>query len=123
MNHRKKYRKLNMKSAHRSAVFTNMCISLIKSDRGMLTTTSTKAKELRIYIEPLITKAKKCTDENKLSTVRYLLSRLGGDKNAVAKLLELSKSYMDRNGGYTRVLKKGYRSGDSVQLSYIMFVD
>lgn len=123
MNHRNKYRKLNMKSQHRNAVFVNMCVSLIMSENGTITTTTAKAKELRLYIEPLITKAKKCLDENKLSTVRYLLARLGGNKDAVTKILELSKNYIDRPGGYVRVLKKGYRHGDSVQLSYVMLVD
>ena len=123
MNHRKRGRSLNRTSSHRKAMFENMCISLIKSEDGLILTTVFKAKDLRLYLEPLVTKAKLIDDANKLATVRYLLSKLSNDKEAVAKLIELAKKYTKRPGGYLSVLKYGYRKGDSSPMAYVRFVD
>lgn len=122
MNHRKKFRKFNRTSSHRKAMMRNMAISLLMSEKGLIKTTVPKAKELRMFIEPLITRAGTLTDDNRLQLVRYLLSRLNNDKVAVAKLLdEYGPRFKQRPGGYTRVLKCGHRYGDSAPMAYILF--
>ena len=108
MRHRKTGRKLNRNSSHRKALFSNMVNSLIKHE--IIKTTLPKAKELRGYAEPLITLAK--TDS--VAKRRLAFARLR-DKDSVAKLFaELGPRYQERPGGYLRVLKCGFRTGDTV---------
>jgi len=117
MRHRKSGRQLNRNSSHRSAMFSNMATSLI--EHGIIKTTLPKAKELRRVAEPLITMAK--TDS--VAKRRLAFSRLGS-KSAVGKLFnELGPQYKERNGGYTRILKCGFRSGDTAPMAYIELVD
>ena len=95
----------------------NLSISLIKHDT--ITTTTEKAKELRPFIEKLITKAK----IDNLSNRRYIMSKLFNNKEACQKLFsEISKEQKNRNGGYTRIIKKGNRIGDFAHTSIIQFV-
>ena len=117
MKHRLKQRKLNRTSSHRLALVKNLSISLIKHDT--ITTTTEKAKELRPFIEKLITKAK----IDNLSNRRYIMSKLFNNKEACQKLFsEISKEQKNRNGGYTRIIKKGNRIGDFAHTSIIQFV-
>lgn len=117
MHHRKSGRKLNKTSPHRQAMFRNMASSLLKHE--IIRTTLPKAKELRRVIEPLITLAKNDTVANR----RLAFSRLR-DKAAVAKLFtKLGPRHNDRPGGYTRVLKCGFRAGDSAPMALIEFSD
>jgi len=117
MRHRNSGRQLNRNSSHRKAMFSNMASSLI--EHGIIKTTLPKAKELRRVAEPLITMAK--TDS--VAKRRLAFSRLG-DKAAVGKLFnELGPKYKERNGGYTRILKCGFRSGDVAPMAYIELVD
>ena len=107
MRHRKTGRKLNRNSSHRKALFSNMVNSLIKHE--IIRTTLPKAKELRGYAEPLITLAK----IDSVAKRRLAFSRLR-DKDSVAKLFaELGPRYQERPGGYLRVLKCGFRTGDT----------
>ena len=117
MRHRKSGRKLNRNSSHRNAMFRNMMISLI--DVESIKTTVPKAKELRGMIEKLVTKAGKSSD---LAMKRYLFAKLRNDA-AVKKLIEvIGPHYKSRPGGYTRILKKGYRTGDQAPMAMIQFV-
>ncbi len=117
MRHRKSGRKLNRNSSHRKAMFKNMCISLIEHE--LIKTTLPKAKELRKVIEPLITLSKKDGVANR----RLAFSRLNSD-SAVGKLFnELGPRFEARPGGYVRILKCGYRTGDKAPMAYIEFVD
>ena len=117
MRHKKSGRKLNRNSAHRKALFKNLAIALIEQD--IIKTTLPKAKELRSFIEPLITMAKVDNVANR----RHVFSKLRSD-SAVAKLFsEVSVNAKDRKGGYTRIIKKGYRYGDSAPMAIIEFVD
>ncbi len=117
MRHRHGLRKLNRTSAHRLAMFRNMSVSLIQHEA--IKTTLPKAKELRRVIEPLITLAKKPTLANR----RLAFARLR-DRDAVTKLFnELGPRYQERNGGYTRVLKMGFRQGDNAPVAFMEFVD
>ena len=117
MKHGLKQRKLNRTSSHRMALLKNLSISLIKHET--ITTTTEKAKELRPFIEKLITKAKK----DSLSNRRYVLSKLFNNHEACQKLFaEISVQNKDRNGGYTRIIKKGNRFGDFAHTSVIQFV-
>ncbi len=117
MRHRKSGRHLNRTSSHRQAMFRNMAVSLI--DHEVIKTTVPKAKELRRVAEPLITLAKQDSVANR----RLAFSRTR-DKAAVGKLFtELGPRYLDRPGGYTRILKCGYRAGDSAPMAYIELVD
>ncbi len=117
MRHRKSGRQLNRNSSHRKAMFSNMATSLI--EHGIIKTTLPKAKELRRVAEPLITLAK----EDSVAKRRLAFSRLG-DKAAVGKLFnELGPKYKERNGGYTRIMKCGFRSGDVAPMAYIELVD
>jgi len=118
MRHRKSGRKLNRTASHRKALFVNMSNALIKHEQ--IVTTLPKAKELRPVVERLITLAKR----GDLHARRQALSRLCGDKVMVAKLFDaLGPRYKNRNGGYTRVLKAGFRYGDSAPMAVIEFVD
>lgn len=117
MRHRHGLRKLNRTSAHRLAMLRNMMVSLIKHEA--IKTTLPKAKELRRVIEPMITLAKEPTLANK----RLAFSRLR-DREAVAKLFgELGPRFAARQGGYTRILKMGFRVGDNAPMAYMELVD
>ncbi len=117
MRHQIKGRKLNVTSSHRKAMLANMAVSLVTHEQ--IKTTLPKAKELRPYIEVLVTKAK----NNNLSARRNILSQIR-DKKAIAKLINvLGARYKDRPGGYTRIVKAGFRYGDLAPIAYIEFVD
>jgi len=117
MRHRKAGRKLNRNSSHRKALLKNLAIALIEQD--IIRTTLPKAKELRKVIEPLITLGKEDTVANR----RLAFSRLRSD-SAVAKLFtEVSINSKDRKGGYTRIIKAGFRPGDKADMAYIELVD
>lgn len=117
MRHRHGLRKLNRTSAHRLAMLRNMMVSLIKHEA--IKTTLPKAKELRRVIEPMITLAKEPTLANK----RLAFSRLR-DREAVVKLFgELGPRFVARQGGYTRILKMGFRVGDNAPMAYMELVD
>ena len=116
MRHRKRGRHLNRTSSHRKAMFANMATSLIEHE--IIKTTVPKAKELRRVAEPLITLAKTDTVANR----RLAFARLRS-KAAVGKLFtELGPRYQERPGGYTRILKAGYRKGDAAPVAYIELV-
>ncbi len=117
MRHRKSGRKLNRNSSHRKAMFKNMACSLFEHE--LIKTTLPKAKELRRVVEPLITRAKVDTVANR----RLAFSRLR-DKAVVAKLFtEIGPRYEERNGGYMRILKAGYREGDKAPMAWVELVD
>ena len=117
MRHRKAGRQLNRNSSHRKSMYRNMAVSLIEHE--MIKTTLPKAKELRRVAEPLITLAK----QDSVSKRRLAFSRLR-DAAAVGKLFgELGPRYEERNGGYLRILKCGYRSGDKAPMAYVELVD
>ena len=117
MRHRKSGRKLNRNSAHRKALFKNLAIALIEQD--IIKTTLPKAKELRIFIEPLITIGKEDTVANR----RHVFSKLRSEE-AVAKLFtEISVNAKERKGGYTRIIKAGFRAGDKADMAFIELVD
>lgn len=125
MIHRKKGRKLKRTASHRKALLSNLSASLIKNEK--IKTTLAKAKELRTYIEPLITKAKKAylnKDSKNAIHLRRLVRKLIHDKEALIKLFdEVAPKVTERNGGYTRVMKTGTRSGDGAQTAVIELVD
>ncbi len=117
MRHKVGGRKLQRTSAHRTALFRNMSAALIKHEQ--ITTTVAKAKELRPYVEKLVTLAKR----GGLANRRLAMSRLM-DETQLAKLFAtLAPRYADRNGGYTRVIKAGYRASDAAAMAVIEFVD
>ncbi|MBK9493807.1 MAG: 50S ribosomal protein L17 [Alphaproteobacteria bacterium ADurb.BinA280] len=117
MRHQKSGRKLNRDSAHRAAMFRNMVASLIKSE--LIKTTLPKAKELRRFAEPLITLAKTDSVANR----RLAFARLR-DKVAVGKLfVEVAPRFQQRPGGYLRILKCGFRAGDSAPMAYVELID
>ena len=117
MRHRKSGRHLNRNSSHRKAMFSNMANSLFEHE--IIKTTLPKAKELRRVAEPLITMAK----EDSVAKRRLAFSRLR-DKATVGKLFnELGPRYKERAGGYTRIMKCGYRPGDAAPMAYIELVD
>ena len=118
MRHRVSGRKLNRTSSHRKAMFSNMAAAVIKHEQ--IRTTLPKTKELRPIVEKLITLAKRGT----LHTRRQALARLGGDAKLVGKLFAtLGERYADRQGGYCRVIKDGFRYGDSAPMAVIELVD
>lgn len=117
MRHRHGLRKLNRTTSHRLAMFRNMSNSLLRHE--IIKTTLPKAKELRKVIEPLITLGKEPTLANK----RLAFSRLR-DREMVVKLFdEIGPRYKNRNGGYTRILKFGFRVGDNAPMALIELVD
>ena len=117
MRHRKSGRQLNRNSSHRKAMFQNMANSLFLHE--VIKTTLPKAKELRRVVEPLITKAKSDSVANR----RHVFSKLRDDA-MVAKLFnELGPFYKDRPGGYVRILKAGYRTGDKAPMALVQLVD
>jgi len=117
MRHRNSGRQLNRNSPHRAAMFKNMAASLFKNE--IIKTTLPKAKELRRVAEPLITKAKTDSVANR----RLVFDRIR-DRDMVTKLFnELGPRYKDRPGGYLRILKCGYRAGDSAPMAIVELVD
>ena len=117
MRHKVGHRKLQRSAGHRNALLRNLAASLIKHEQ--ILTTTPKAKELRPYVEKLITLAKK----GGLSNRRLANSRLQDDAQ-LAKLFEvLAERYKDRNGGYTRVIKAGFRASDAAPIAIIELVD
>ena len=117
MRHRQGLRKLNRTSEHRLAMLQNMCVSLLRHEA--IKTTVPKAKELRRVVEPLITLAKVASVANR----RLAFSRLR-DRDIVTKLFnELGPRYQARPGGYTRILKMGFRVGDNAPMAYVELVD
>ena len=117
MRHRKKFNHLGRKKGHRSSMLANMACSLIEHKR--INTTLAKAKALKKFVEPLITKSKSDTTHNR----RIVFSRMK-QKNAVAELFrDVAVKVADRPGGYTRIIKLGYRDNDRAPVSIIEFVD
>ena len=113
MRHNKKFNHLGRTASHRSAMLSNMAISLIKHKR--ITTTLAKAKALKKFVEPLITRSKNDTTNSRRVVFRYLQ-----DKDAVNELFkEISLKIGDRPGGYTRVIKLGFRKGDAAPIAFI----
>ncbi|HAS15944.1 50S ribosomal protein L17 [Idiomarina loihiensis] len=116
MRHRKSGRQLNRNSSHRQAMFRNMASSLVRHE--IIKTTLPKAKELRRVVEPLITMAKQDSVAN-----RRLAFARTRDKEVVGKLFnELGPRYEERPGGYTRIMKCGFRTGDNAPMAYIELV-
>ncbi len=117
MRHGKVHRKLGRTAEHRKALFANMCAALIKHEQ--ITTTLPKAKELRPVVEKLITLGKR----GDLHARRQAISQMR-DVGMVKKLFEvLGPRYKERNGGYTRIMKAGFRYGDNAPVAVIEFVD
>jgi large subunit ribosomal protein L17 len=117
MRHNKKFNHLGRKTAHRKAMLANMASSLIQHKR--ITTTVAKAKALRMYVEPLITKSKNDSTHSRRVVFSYLQ-----DKEAVSELFrEVAGKIADRPGGYTRILKTGNRLGDNADMCIIELVD
>lgn len=117
MRHGISGRKLSRKSGHRKALFRNMAAALIKHEQ--ITTTTAKAKELRPYVEKLITLAKR----GGLSNRRLAHARLLDDKQLQKLFDVLAERYKDREGGYTRIIKAGYRASDAAAIAVIELVD
>jgi large subunit ribosomal protein L17 len=117
MRHRVGHRKLQRTSTHRAALFRNMAAALIKHEQ--ITTTLAKAKELRPYVEKLVTLAKK----GGLANRRLAHARLLDDRQLVKLFDVLAERYRNRNGGYTRIVKAGIRASDAASMAIIEFVD
>ena len=117
MRHNKSINHLSRKSGHRKALLANMAVSLIEHKR--ITTTLAKAKALKMYVEPLITKSKEDTTHSRRMVFSYLKN-----KEAVKELFgTISPKIASRPGGYTRILKVGFRHGDSAEMALIELVD
>jgi len=117
MRHRKKFNHLGRKSAHRKAMLANMACSLVLHKR--IETTTAKAKALKMYIEPLITKSKNDTTHSRRVVFSYLKQ-----KEAITELFrEISPKVMNRPGGYVRILKTGNRLGDNAEMCMVELVD
>ena len=117
MRHNKKFNHLGRTASHRNAMLANMAISLIKHKR--ITTTVAKAKALKKYVEPLLTKSKNDTTNSRRVVFSYLQ-----DKYAVTELFkEISVKIADRPGGYTRIIRTGHRLGDNAEMCFIELVD
>ena len=117
MRHNKKFNHLGRTASHRSAMLSNMATSLVLHKR--ITTTLAKAKALRVYVEPLLTKAKDDTTHSRRVVFSHLRS-----KEAIKILFgEISQKIADRPGGYTRILRTGFRLGDNAQMCIIELVD
>lgn len=117
MRHGKKFNHLGRTASHRSALLSNMACSLIEHKR--INTTVAKAKALRVYVEPILTKAKEDTTHNRRIAFSYLQS-----KEAVAELFRtVAPKIAERNGGYTRIIKTGFRPGDAADTALIELVD
>ena len=117
MRHNKKFNHLSRTASHRSAMLSNMACSLIKHKR--ITTTLAKAKALKKYVEPLITKSKEDTMNSRRVVFSYLQ-----DKYTVTELFrEIREKILDRPGGYTRIIKTGFRPSDGAEMCFIELVD
>ncbi len=117
MRHRKKFNHLGRQTAHRKALLSNLASSLILHKR--INTTIAKAKALRIYVEPLITKSKDDSTHSRRVVFGYLQN-----KHAVSELFrDVAQKVADRPGGYTRILKTGFRQGDGADMCFIELVD
>ena len=117
MRHAKTHRKFSRRSDHRKAMLANLCASLIKHEQ--ITTTLPKAKDLRPVVEKLVTLGKR----GDLHARRQALAKLG-DADMVRKLIDvIATRYKDRQGGYTRIIKAGFRYGDNAPMAVIEFVD
>ena len=117
MRHGKKFNHLGRQTAHRKAMLANMACSLIEHKR--INTTVAKAKALRVFVEPLITKSKSDTTHNRRTVFSYLR-----DKYAVTELFkEISVKIADRPGGYVRIIKLGNRQGDNAPMAMVELVD
>lgn len=117
MRHGKKFNHLGRTASHRSALLSNMACSLIEHKR--INTTVAKAKALRVFVEPILTKAKEDTTHNRRIAFSYLQS-----KEAVAELFRtVAPKIATRNGGYTRIIKTGFRPGDAADTALIELVD
>ena len=117
MRHNKKFNHLGRTASHRSAMLANMAISLIMHKR--ITTTLAKAKALKKYVEPLITKSKEDTTNSRRVVFSYLQ-----DKKAITELFTvISQKVGDRPGGYTRIIKTGFRRSDNAPMCFIELVD
>lgn len=117
MRHNKKFNHLGRTASHRNAMLANMAISLIMHKR--ITTTLPKAKALKKYVEPLITKSKNDTTNSRRVVFSYLQ-----DKHAITELFkEISVKVADRPGGYTRIIKTGFRANDNAPMCFIELVD
>ncbi len=117
MRHNKKFNHLGRTASHRSAMLANMAISLIMHKR--ITTTVAKAKALKKYVEPLITKAKEDSTNSRRVVFSYLQN-----KDAIKELFgTVAEKVGDRPGGYTRIIKLGFRQGDAAQICFIELVD
>jgi len=117
MRHNKKFNHLGRTASHRAAMLANMAISLIMHKR--ITTTVAKAKELKKYVEPLITKSKEDTTNSRRVVFSYLQN-----KEAIKELFgNVAQKVGDRPGGYTRIIKLGFRQGDAAQICFIELVD
>ena len=117
MRHNKKFNHLGRTASHRGALLANLAVSLIMHKR--ITTTLAKAKALKRYVEPLITRSKEDTTNSRRVVFRYLQ-----DKYAVTELFkEVSEKVANRPGGYTRVIKLGTRQGDAAPIAFIELVD
>lgn len=117
MRHAKRINHLGRTSSHRAAMLSNMAASLIKHKK--ISTTLAKAKELKQYVEPLVTRSKKDTTHSRRMVFSYLQ-----DKYAVTELFrDIAQKIADRPGGYTRILKTGFRQGDNAEMCIIEFVD
>ncbi len=117
MRHNKKFNHLGRTASHRSAMLSNMAVSLIMHKR--ITTTLAKAKALKKYVEPLITKSKEDTTNSRRVVFSYLQ-----DKHAITELFTvISQKVADRPGGYTRIIKTGFRASDAAPMCFIELVD
>ena len=117
MRHNKKFNHLSRTASHRAAMLSNMACSLIKHKR--ITTTLAKAKALKMYVEPLITKSKNDSTNSRRVVFSYLQ-----DKYAVTELFQVVAAKVgDRPGGYTRIIKTGHRLGDNAEMCFIELVD
>jgi len=117
MRHNKKFNHLGRKTAHRKAMLSNMAISLIQHKR--IATTLAKAKALKLYVEPLLTKGKDDTTHSRRTVFSYLQN-----KEAITELFQnISLKIADRPGGYTRILRTGFRLGDNAEMCIIELVD
>lgn len=117
MRHHKAFRKLNRTSSHRTAMFRNMTNSLIHHE--LIMTTLPKAKELRRFIEPMITLGKVSNLANKRNAFNTLRDR----KSVIKLFSELGPRYINRPGGYIRILKNGYRKGDNAPMALVELVE
>ena len=117
MRHQKKGRKLGVNPPHRKAMLRNLASNLIKHKR--IQTTDSRAKELRTFIEPLLTKAKKAD----LNSIRQILKKLPFKDDVHTLVHEIAPQFADRDGGYTRIIKRGFRDNDRASVSIIEFVE